>query len=384
MTQIETIDRLYSELECICMKHACAATLWGSYIRGEVTPNSDVDILVFSLDNIQLNTILDELQNILPQISHLDVSICSMPLLDFANENGTNYHSLFFSSKIVGENKTRCIFEEERNRIRKDKKLQIREFFNLFTSYIGLARVITPYDNRYSKFCMNGTNKWVRLFQAAQIRWPQLIGYHSTAILSFMCNNYHISYDSILQAYQSDLQYRISSEKGKKQYVNTDSVSLYWQKLFNLFFFDSVTWVQTDCGISVDLYYVLFKKLGMQNIPLIPESLSINKKAEAVVEAFVAENDVEIERLYNEHIDDWWVLTNLCVNPNTSDQLLEKIVFPETTIDPILWKSIRLYVAKNKNTSRKTLQMILNTKGLREQDYEAAKSTLFYKSQIEK
>ena len=122
----------------------------------------------------------------------------------------------------------------------------------------------------------------------------------------------------------------------------------------------------------------------MQNIPLIPESLSINKKAEAVVEAFVAENDVEIERLYNEHIDDWWVLTNLCVNPNTSDQLLEKIVFPETTIDPILWKSIRLYVAKNKNTSRKTLQMILNTKGLREQDYESAKSTLFYKSQKEK
>jgi hypothetical protein len=44
--------------------------------------------------------------------------------------------------------------------------------------------------------------------------------------------------------------------------------------------------------------------------------------------------------------------------------------------DIFLWRTVRLYVGKNKNSSPETLKRILATKNLRDQDYAASKNNL--------
>lgn len=372
---------LNSELENICKRHKCAAAVWGSYIREEVTPNSDIDIIVFSYNNDTnlKGEFIKELQNCFPDEPHWDISKASLPLKEFVSLNGTNYHSVFFSSKIVGEAEAVAAFIKERNFIRSDSDHYIREFFNLFTSYWGLAHVITPNDVRYSKFGINGTNKWARLFQAAQIRWQNLIDQKSLDILSFLCERYNLDFRSFYKNYRYDFSIRTDVEKNNSSWVAEDVVSSAWKQLFECFAIDCITWVQQTGGINPDSYFAFLKRFGIENIPEIPKYGKYNITAETLIGAFIADTDQEIRRLYKENIDDWWVLTNLCVNTNTSEKLLDEIVFPKFHVDNTLWKSIRLYVAKNRNTSVRTLNNLLATRGLREQDYASALANLNYK-----
>lgn len=378
------IDILYSELEIVCKRLHCAAAVWGSYIRDEITPYSDIDIIVFYADENwdNKNAFIESLQLSFPDVSRWDISFATIPLIEFADANGTNYHSVFFSAQIVGDSNVKEIFTIEREIVRAEKSRKIREFFNLFTSYWGLAHVITPFDERYSKFGINGTNKWVRLFQACQIRWRQLINRKSIEVLSFLCEYYNLDYDTFYKAYSDDFKKRVLiEEQGAVCSLDLEPSSI-WTILFKHLMMDSIEWIQQEGGIRPKTFYAFLKKFGIESRTEVPAPSFYNTNANAVVSSFVAESEQEIIELYRENLNNWWVLTNLCINPKTSSDLLDSIVFPNFPVDPILWKSIRLYVAKNTNTREQTLERILATKGLREQDYNSAQTNLNYKSQM--
>lgn len=378
------IDGLYSELENVCNQLHCAAAIWGSCIRDEITPYSDIDIIVFLVEenrNIK-TTFIESIQQRFPEVSCWDISFATIPLMEFADANGTNYHSVFFSARIVGDLTVKEIFSLEREIVRADRSRSIREFFNLFTSYWGLAHVITPFDERYSKFGINGTNKWVRLFQASQIRWQQLINRKSVEVLSFLCERYNLDYATFYQAYSDDFKKRVFIEEQGVLCSLDLEPSPKWTLLFKHLMLDSIKWIQQEGGISPKIFYAFLEKFGIESTYIVPVPAVYNTNANAIVSSFVAESEQEILELYRGNLNNWWVLTNLCINPKTSSDLLDSIVFPNFPVDVTLWKSIRLYVAKNINTREQTLERILATKGLREQDYKSAKKNLNYKSQM--
>lgn len=108
----------------------------------------------------------------------------------------------------------------------------------------------------------------------------------------------------------------------------------------------------------------------------IPTPRVINPYAEEIVNAYVEEDPQILESIMVNNRSNWWTMVNLCVNEHVSSKCLDKIVFPDSEYSHIIGKSVLLYVAKNKNTSKNTLQKILNTNNLREIDYLSAQNNL--------
>lgn len=377
---IEAINRILKKLG---KNTGFAASIWGSLLRDEMTPLSDVDIICYSNDGNDYSekVAADLKKNFTSNISW-DVAFTGKSTYEYATQNGTNFHSVYFSDVIVGDEKATEIFSAERDKVRNESEIVIRELFNLFTSYWGLANVILVNDDRYSKFSLNGTNKWVRLIQAAQLKWNFLNGKKSVEILEFLSDKYKLDFSFINESYLKTFTERVISESEKRNFVS-DNFDSAWSLLFNAFFTDCVLWIQSISGVEKKLLSDFLCKLSPTNTIQVPSHNTTNEKATVLLKSFLADTETELEEIFIENKNDWWALTNICINPNTPASVLQKIVFPDFQVDTKLWKSIRLYVAKNKNTDKKTLEQILNTKGLREQDYLAAQTNLNYKKNHE-
>ena len=375
---IININDIYQLLDRICTEMHICASVWGSLQRNELTPFSDIDIVCHSnsiTDSIAIQScIKNELSYYFHNFHRWDIALIEGSPYDYALMNGTNYHSVYFSDLVVGDREQSMFFGAERERLRNNIQLSIREFFNLFTSYYGLAGVLNTGDARFAKFSLNGTNKWVRLVQAAQLRWNCLIGKTTKDIIVYLCNKYKLDTPRFIDAYESDFRYRIESELSKIIKENTVNSSE-WHLLFQLFLTDSIPWIQSNFGVSVSLLKEFLQSINVK-MAEIPAPRIINLPSESIINAFVENDSQKLKSIFDNNINDWWIMTNLCINEHVSSELLEQIVFPQYYVNPTLWKSVRLYVAKNRNTSEKTLLRILNTKGLREQDYLAAQNNL--------
>lgn len=372
------LNSFYESLNSICTEMHICASVWGSFQRNELTPFSDIDIICFSDRSADIDKLHYSFEKALSKDIHTqhrwDIAFIVGSPYDYALINGTNYHSVFFSDLVVGERDLVSIFERERERLRNKSELVIREFFNLFTSFFGLARVLNTKDARYAKFSMDGTNKWVRLVQASQLRWHNLIGKTSKDIIASLGQRYSLDVTHLIKAYELDFFYRIESEKDGVVKQNSATYST-WHKLFQSFILDCIPWVQSNTGVSSLLLQEFCQSVGITDVSA-PSPKNDNPYAEAVIDAFLAQEPQKIHALLDNNTQDWWIMTNLCVNERVPSSVLDKIVFPDFKVDPILWKSVRLYVAKNKYTSINTLQQILHTEGLREQDYLAAHNNL--------
>lgn len=372
------LDDLYQLLNQVCTEMHICASVWGSIQRNELTQSSDIDIICYTNNKSEYNTLRYSMEKRLSELTHdsipWDIAFIHGSPYDYALVNGTNYHSVFFSDLVVGDKELSSYFIAERDRLRNNTILSVREFFNLFTSYWGLARVLNKKDDRYAKFSMNGTNKWVRLIQAAQLRWHFLIGKTSKDVIIYLCQKFQLEVNPFLRAYESDFEYRVESEYFKEIKDNTGAFEN-WHLLFQFLINDCISWIQADCGVPPSLFHEFCQTMNIIGLK-ISNPMCINKLAESVITAFVVKDSQKIESILLNNINDWWAMTNLCVNENVSQDHLEQIVFPNFEVDPILWKSVRLYVAKNKNTSPNTLIKILKTKGLRKQDYLAAQNNL--------
>lgn len=377
---IEAINRTLKKLG---KNTGFAASIWGSLLRDEMTPLSDVDIICYSNDgNDYSEKVAADLKNNFKSNISWDVAFTGKSTYEYATQNGTNFHSVYFSDIVVGDEKATEIFSAERDKVRNESEIVIRELFNLFTSYWGLANVILVNDDRYSKFSLNGTNKWVRLIQAAQLKWDFLNGKKSLEILEFLSNEYKLDFSFIKESYLKTFNERVISESKKRSFVS-DSFDSAWSLLFNAFFADCVTWIQSISGVEKNLLVNFLHRLSPANTIQVPSPSAINTKATVLLKSFLSATGDELEETFLQNKNDWWTLTNICINPNTPPTVLQKIVFPDFQVDTKLWKSIRLYVSKNKNTDKKTLEQILNTRGLREQDYLAAQANLNYKKNYE-
>lgn len=362
--------------------HSCAS-VWGSLQRNEITPFSDIDIICYSNDKTNYATLRSsiekELSNYTQNAFRLDIAFISGSPYDYALKKGSNYHSIYYSDRVVGDQELSSLFVKERNRLRNNIELSIREFFNLLTSYYGLARVLNTNDNMYAKFSLNGTNKWVRLVQAAQLRWHHLIGKTSKDVIAFLCQKYYLDTALFLEAYEIDFDYRIKSEMDGITNVNTETFTK-WHKLFYLFLQDCIPWIQLNYGVSASLFQKFCQSIYVIGIEIPPPRV-INMYAESVINAFVEEETQKIESILANNRSNWWIMVNLCVNENVPPQILEQIVFPNSKGVPIVGQSVWLYVAKNKNTSINTLLKMLNTANMREIDYMSAQNNLNSKNQ---
>lgn len=374
-------NQIYANLGILGQDLGFSAGIWGSFSRNEMTPSSDIDIICYSEKKINSGSevVTEKLKKNIDKYIRWDVDFIEKDILKFIKTNGTNFHSVFFCNHLVGSNREILLFKKAKHVIQSDLDLSVRELFNLFCSYHSLAYSISQNDDGYWKYSLNGTNKWSRLILAAQIVWSNLIGKSSEEILNFLSHKFSIELNAIKKSYLESLEKRIYNAVVTVNNSQIYHIDLVWVKVFNSFFNEIIPWIQEKSGISSNLFRKFLNKFSLENNILVPEPKCINKSATILLKAFLATSENEIEDIFLKFKNDWWVMSNICINPNTSPIQLRKIVFPDFPINNKIWKTIRLYVAKNKNTDIETLKQILHTPGLRQQDYHAAQLNLNYK-----
>lgn len=356
-----------------------AGGVFGSLSRLELTPLSDIDLLCYCKSERFLD--VEKHINKAIRSKNIKYSIDNIVLTnidlvdDYALLNGTNYHSLYFLSNLSGDHKVVKIMRDFQEILYKNEKLRAREFINIISSFYNISISIKNGDPRYLKFCGHGTNRWVRLAQLAQLRWPKMVGLNTEDIINKLAEHYNLPAAGLIKEWKNLMLQRIRQEKLgiKNCYLPRESNN--FSKLAKEFFCDSVLWIQSTAGVNPKKFNLLFKKVFNFNIP-IPKPNKISRPINLFLKTIVSEDSKELFLISKKNWKNWWIATNIAANPYASPENLDYLVFPPVEQNTFLWRTVRLYAGKNQNTSVKTLKKILATKGLRDQDYEAAKYNL--------
>ena len=356
-----------------------AGGVFGSLSRLELTPLSDIDLLCYCKSERFLD--VEKHINKAIRSKNIKYSIDNIVLtkIDLVNEyallNGTNYHSLYFLSNLSGDQKVVEIMRNFQEILYKNEKLRAREFINVISSFYNISFSIKNGDLRYLKFCVHGTNRWVRLAQLAQLRWPKMVGLNTKDIINKLAKHYNLPTTELIKEWKNLMLQRIRQEKFgiKNCYLPRESNN--FSKLAEKFFCDSVLWIQSAAGVNPEKFNLLFKKVFNLNIP-IQKPNKISRPINLFLKTVVSEDSKELFLISKKNWKNWWIATNIAANPYASPENLDYLVFPPVEPNTFLWRTVRLYAGKNQNTFIKTLKKILATKGLRDQDYEAAKYNL--------
>ncbi|MEG4876873.1 hypothetical protein [Microcoleus sp. CZ3-B4] len=380
----QLLSTVLSTIKVEGIKNSFAGGIWGSLIRNEITALSDIDVLCFIPTEDSYFGNFSQIQNI--SSSHrIDILACvNTDLLDFALVNGLNFHAVFFLREVVGESLAVNSIIHTQRKLHSMNGVRAREILNVLSSYCGLASSVSYGDKRWAKFSFYGTNRWVRLIQAAQLRFPEILGQSTGQVLVYLAERYAVNSKEVIREWKACLEARKLQEanllNGTNQSIDMPHDN-YWTPLASLFIQDIIPWIQCNAGVPVEIlkefsYRLLGSRLN------IPSCNSICQSTTNMLTAFVSKDKSILERIAVESINDWWVCSTLAANPHTPSQVLERILFSNSKINKLTWQTIRLYVAKNPNTSTETLECILNTPNLREQDYEAAMFNLECKKDI--
>lgn len=380
----ELLEKISKEIFVAGTKHEFAGGFFGSMSRNEITPLSDVDILCLAPNGIHKkdeSVFQSELQKTVRNFPVDAILYQSSNIVEnFALLNGTNYHALYFLSHITGEKNAAQLLQNEQKKLHGMLEERIREFINIIGNFKGLSSFISSKESRYLKFHFHGTNKWVKLGQLAQIRWPELVGKNTEEILGLLADEYGLDRKELYDGWNTILADRIIQEKeflNKKESSNYPIENKTLSILLEKFLEDSINnWIQKNGGVSQENAASFIQDIFNLKL-IISQPKNYSSKADTVLQAMTARKSDEINKIALEYGHDWWVATNLSINKNTNPETLDYLVFPPFFKETFVWRTVRLYVAKNPNTSVQTLQKILNTPDLREQDYQAAKTNLF-------
>ena len=376
----ELLSNVRSSLESSGIKEAFAGGIFGSLSRLELTPLSDIDLLSYFGSSSVSNKGSFKKSHISLKISRYPVDNIILnnidPVTQFALLNGTNYHSLFFLTNIVGDHKKVEILGGLQKKLYEYQEIRVRECVNIISSYFNIAKITAPADRRSLKFGMEGTNKLVRLCQLAQLHYPDLVGMNTSGILGELSKKFGIEPIGAIKEWEYIFLNRVAWEKSdnnQRSYRSTDHPHL--DNLMKVFLSEVVVWIQSVAGVDPkNLERFLYKVYGFHIE--VPRTYHPSVMVDNFLKVVCSEDSVELEKLAAKSDGDWWTATNIASNVNASPATLESLVFPLHGVDPFLWRTVRLYAAKNPRTSVEILERILSTEGLREQDYEAAKNNL--------
>lgn len=378
MDQTQLYQSTQRILSIAGVNHSFAGGVWGSLSRLELTPFSDVDVFCYSREQGTPPSFTDVQQTLqaLAKDHPVDVLHCTRDnIVDtFALRNGINFHAIYFLPQIVGDPIAASSIIKAQIRLHASEQLRARELINVLGSHRNLSRGVICGDPKWAKFSVAGTNCWVRLAQAAQLRYPQLVGSNTRAILLRLAEMYGANPKGVANDWAESMRWRVGYEENilnNRSLTNNAPIYPYWKPLATAFLLDSFSWVQRVAGAPQWALSMFAREyVGVDLVIIEPEQ--IDENLSSTLSAIVLSEPEKLESLARHRPGHWWVATALAANPSTPPEVLDWLVFPDFDLDINVWRTVFLYVAKNQNTSTQTLQRLLETPQLRQQDYEAA------------
>jgi len=361
-------------------EHGLGIALWGSLSRGELTPSSDIDLLAASASKVppvkadEMNATIARVAGTARRVDTVSVGAEHL-YRDFALRMGTDAHSVFFSHLLTGDPVGVQRLLNARNELHADLTFRVREFFNCFVSSIGLEQVLHDSDPLISKLSKNGTNRWVRLAMATQIRWPNMIDMSTGETLTYLARIGNSDQGKALSAWERALERRRRAENGRSILDISNKDLKVYRELASTLFEESIDWIQDSASVDPQNLKALVERVCSSSM-----TASISEQLDRTTNVFllsaISRDPIELQEIARAHGSNWWIATSLVSNQATSSKILHSLAFPEFKIDNRYWQTIRLYVSKSKFTDAATLEQLLSTPGLRKQDYDSAQSNL--------
>ncbi len=366
-------------LEELGKTYGFAGSLWGSLARRELCPGSDVDIVCAatpSKDFIGASVLNEIIQKTTGSQRRIDTVVTNAEDLcsDFALRIGTDAHSVYFATAPLGDPEGVRRLLDAQQKLMQDPLFRVREFFNSFVSSRGLSEVLNDFDPLKVKLGRDGTNQWVRLAVAAQMRWPRLAGETTADVLEVIARSMDQDPESLTTAFnrivaeRRGLVIRTESERASSAKMITEA-SLNFLR-------ESVGWISNNARISSVHLSQFLDRFGVADVVPHRAFGAPDSHIDRFLEASSSTNADRLFALASMESPDWWTATALTANRHTPPEALDVLAFPAFEITPRYWQTVRLYVAKSKFTQNCTLKKLLETPDLREQDYTSARCNL--------
>jgi hypothetical protein len=373
------IAQIRLTLDELGRKCGFAGSLWGSLARRELCPGSDVDIVCATAPSrgcIEPSVLNGLIQKTTGSQRRIDTVVTNAEDLysDFALKIGTDAHSIYFATAPFGDPEGVRRLLDAQQKLMQDPLFRVREFFNSFVSSRGLSEVLNDFDPLKIKLGREGTNQWVRLAVAAQMRWPRLAGENTAEVLDVVARSMDQEPEILTTAFN-----RIVAER-RGLVIRTESeracsADMIAEASLN-FLRESLDWISSNSRISSVHLAQFLDRFGLAGVMPEGKSGTPDTRIDRFLEASSSTNSDRLLELASMESPDWWTATALTANRHTPPEALEVLAFPAFEITPRYWQTVRLYVAKSKFTQSCTLQKLLETPGLREQDYTSARCNL--------
>jgi len=388
---------------------------WGSLARREMCIFSDIDIIILQkkpslikIDRFRKLLLINFPYNkidLIQKYSEID-------LMGIAKIDGNDRQAVTLARFEIG---SRGLENKFRRAIRKNLTQEKDIAKELLYTIVNLIKVYPKLFSKYDlKFCQYGTRYINFAFLYAKYMYQKdLVIYDTKSALKVLLGKKVISdkmYQCSLLALSdfirlrnrvqmvtkkecniwSDncLPRRTGAEKGKmpvEQLLkkHKKNIKLLVEALFAHSIKDTVSRLhKKNRRLVYDLFFNYSSKLD-------EKSLLVKSDSDIMLMllAYCTNDPSLLDYLYETNKEDWYIIFGITNNMHTNPLTLDKLVNPirktekiAKLYDDFAWRNIYLYVARNISASEKTLRYIINKKGSREMDINAAKQNISMKT----
>jgi hypothetical protein len=370
------VDGFGAEVATAGRIHGFACGVWGSAQRQALTRNSDLDVLYVGAPEY------------VTVVEHLLVRFASAPLradVMFVEpqaveaghllKSGTDLHAVYFVAGMHGDQRLARRLAHVRGYVADSPFLRAREAMSLLLGWRAAADLADQADPSFGKVAPGGTNLWVRLVQASQLRWPgaRMLGFR--AALAAIAEVHSPTPSFVLAEYERSL----AARSGRVSHcIDADErarVPPATKSCLGALVDSLLPWLAANAGLEDKLLEAVISRL--YGVFVDRSWVRPNWSPLDAMCVAACTRDCELLAACADNFGhDWWVAHALSLNPHTPAPALDMLLFGTALVTEWHWRTIRLYVARHPNADDSLLSRLLETPGLRDQDYDAAQRSL--------
>lgn len=333
--------------------------LWGSVGRNELSVNSDIDLLTWSPDS---STVVSGSVEAWDYHRPIDLLRIGRDPYLHGLSSGIDLYAISSVNSLMGDASLIAKFRSAQKSLDENEAIRARELLHLILGQASKNRIQSPEGIDY-KLMPGGTRAWSMLHIAHGFSPGGTFHIPVDESLRQTAEIVGIDPNVILNARTLAMNIRNGTERnsGRHEDLGNDCLELaaLWQKVAQLYLLANLDWIQSVAGAPAELLKCALEQLLDWPCSVPPPKLVDNSVVQFLT-AMIASDEAELAAMAGAG-SDWWTISAITMNPNTTASTLQRLAFPDWEYDKSGWRHPRMQIVHHPRTPISTLAKLAST-----------------------
>lgn len=330
--------------------------LWGSAGRGELSKDSDVDILIWAPDQ--------DAQFTPPAIAkwqtHRPVDLLRVETDPYerACKSGIDLYAIYSARALKGDPALVKRFKLVQKRLKDDEFLRAREALHIILGNSSFGTDNSANNPMNIKAMPGGMRAWAALGIAHAFLYPDALMDSSNEMWQTIAKITDHKANELLEAraWLSDVR---NLRTVHPSHAEMRQLSDLWKDVASKYLDKHLEWIQHRVNADANLLEKAIRLCLESRMTVAPSDIK-NDSVDSFLRAIISADSEELDAMAEPN-SDWWTIAIVASNPYTQAETLDKLAFPLWDFDLPGWRLPRGRIVVHLNTASHTLEKLADT-----------------------